>query len=90
MLCHDPHGAVTDNLVVTPQPALCLSCHSLNDLWHHDIPGTGVIGNITITQDYPTDPGETVGSAESRPFLSRCNDCHGAIHGSFADPHLRQ
>jgi DmsE family decaheme c-type cytochrome len=23
-------------------------------------------------------------------FVSRCTDCHGAIHGSFADPHLRQ
>ncbi len=23
-------------------------------------------------------------------FATRCTDCHGAIHGSFADPHLRQ
>ena len=23
-------------------------------------------------------------------FVTRCTDCHGAIHGSFSDPHLRQ
>jgi DmsE family decaheme c-type cytochrome len=23
-------------------------------------------------------------------YLSECTDCHGAIHGSYADPHLRQ
>ena len=23
-------------------------------------------------------------------FVSRCTDCHGSIHGSYADPHLRQ
>jgi len=23
-------------------------------------------------------------------FVTRCTDCHGAVHGSYADPHLRQ
>ena len=89
MTCHNPHGAVGQDLLQTPQPALCLTCHSLNDLWHHNVPGTGLIGNVTITEDYPTLPGETISAAEAQPFLSRCNDCHGAIHGSYTDEHLR-
>ena len=23
-------------------------------------------------------------------FVTRCTDCHGAVHGSYSDPHLRQ
>jgi len=23
-------------------------------------------------------------------FISRCTDCHGAVHGSYSDPHLRR
>lgn len=87
--CHDPHGAPTSNLLSTIQPALCLSCHSLNDLWHHGTAGTGIAGNTTITQNRPTAPGEVITPAESRPFLRRCTDCHGAIHGSYTDEHLR-
>lgn len=89
MTCHAPHGAAARDLLSTPQPVLCLSCHPLNDLWHHDVPGTGIATNRTISSDYPTDPREQVQAAEAHPFLDRCNDCHGAVHGSYTDEHLR-
>ena len=74
---------------MTPQPALCLSCHPLNDLWHHADAATGIPSNTIITRDRPVDPGELVKSNEAFTFLRRCNDCHGAIHGSYTDEHLR-
>ena len=87
--CHDPHGSVAQNLVETAQPAICLSCHPLNDTFHHDLGGTGIATNTTISQDFPTLPSEQVSMLEARTFLSRCTDCHGAIHGSYTDEHLR-
>jgi DmsE family decaheme c-type cytochrome len=88
-MCHDPHGAPTEYLLATIQPAICLSCHTLNDLWHHDVSGTGLPGNTTITQDRPTAPGERISRTEAGTFLRRCTDCHGAIHGSYTDEYLR-
>jgi DmsE family decaheme c-type cytochrome len=88
-LCHNPHGAVAQNLVETAQPGLCLSCHSLNDTYHHVEPSTGISGNTVITRDFSTIPGESITSAEAMTFLRRCTDCHGAIHGSYIDEHLR-
>ena len=58
--CHNPHGAVTQNLLGTMQPVICLSCHTLNDTFHHDMMSTGIPGNTTITQNFPTAPGETI------------------------------
>ena len=89
VICHDPHGAVAQNLVATPQPAICLSCHSLNDTFHHNVSGTGIATNTTITQDFPSAPGETITPVEAMTFLRRCTDCHGAVHGSYTDEHLR-
>ncbi len=88
-ICHNPHGAVADNLLDTDQPALCLSCHSLNDLWHHGPAGTGDPFSRTITQDFPNDPMEIIKRQNAMTFLRRCTDCHGAIHGSYTDEHLR-
>ena len=87
--CHDPHGAPGENLLETVQPVICLSCHTLNDLWHHTVAGTGVATNVFATQDAPTAPGEVIGPGEARPFLHRCTNCHGAVHGSYTDEHLR-
>jgi hypothetical protein len=27
---------------------------------------------------------------DPQAFVTRCTDCHHAVHGSFADPHLRR
>jgi DmsE family decaheme c-type cytochrome len=91
-LCHSPHGAVVPDLLATTQPVICLSCHPIADLWHHDIPGTGIPGNRTIDTDFPNptaDPGQAVTMQEAMTFLRRCTDCHGSIHGSYTDAYLR-
>ena len=42
-LCHDPHGAVGDDLLDTIQPVICIGCHTLNDGFHHEgIPGEAI------------------------------------------------
>jgi DmsE family decaheme c-type cytochrome len=90
MTCHSPHGAVADNLLATVQPVICLSCHSLNDTFHHDLESTGILTNRTISQDHPeAGSGERITRAEAGTYLRRCTDCHGAIHGSYTDEHLR-
>lgn len=71
--CHDPHGSVAPNLLETVQPALCLSCHSLNDQFHHD---SNVLFGPVQTTGTPT-------------FFRNCTNCHSAIHGSVTDEHLR-
>ena len=87
--CHAPHGAVTADLLETIQPALCLSCHTLNDQFHHDQFASGVTGNTPITRNFPTAPGELIKANEAKTFLRRCTDCHGAVHGSYSDASLR-
>jgi len=87
--CHDPHGAPADNLLVSPQPVVCLSCHSLADQWHHNTAGTGIRGNTAASEDFPTDAGERIGGLEARTFLRDCTNCHGAIHGSYTDETLQ-
>lgn len=85
--CHEPHGAVSDNLLATPEPAICLSCHTPADDWHTRT-GEGV---LTITGDFPTAAsGETLTAGVGGAYYMRCSNCHGAIHGSYQDPHLRR
>lgn len=83
-ICHDPHGAVTDDLLHTIQPVICLSCHPVNDLMHHDSFGSGILANPPAAN-----PPTPITSREAHTFLDRCTDCHGAIHGSYGDAKLR-
>lgn len=62
-LCHVPHGAAADDLLLANQPAACVYCHPIAE--------AGAVH----------DP---------QAFVTRCTDCHAAVHGSFADPHLRR
>jgi predicted CXXCH cytochrome family protein len=88
--CHDPHGAPADALLASPQPVVCLTCHSLADLWHHNTSGTGIWGNTGATGDFPAaGSGAAIGSLEARTFLRDCTNCHGAIHGSYTDETLQ-
>ena len=80
-LCHDPHGAPADDLLATIQPVICLGCHPVNDLAHHEqSTATGIPGNSI---------GSPITTREARTILNRCTDCHGAIHGSYTDAYLR-
>jgi predicted CXXCH cytochrome family protein len=88
--CHDPHGAPADALLATPQPIVCLSCHTLADQWHHNTAGTGIRGNIGATSDFPAPgSGAAVKPLEARTFLRDCTNCHGAVHGSYTDETLQ-
>ncbi len=88
-ICHNPHGAVTYNLLETTQPTICLSCHTLADTWHHDALSTGILDSETIDRDRPLPPPQRIVQQEANVYLDRCTDCHGAIHGSLTDEHLR-
>jgi predicted CXXCH cytochrome family protein len=88
--CHDPHGAPADALLSTPQPVVCLTCHSLADLWHHNTSGTGIPGNTGATTDFPAPgSGAAIKPLEARTFLRDCTNCHGAVHGSYTDETLQ-
>jgi DmsE family decaheme c-type cytochrome len=76
--CHDPHGTVSDHLLTTSQPGACLGCHTLADSAHIAQTGEGL------------GLGGTISPAAGQIFFRRCTDCHGAIHGSYQDPHLRR
>ncbi len=80
-ICHDPHGAVADDLLETIQPIACIGCHTINDLTHHgEFFATGIKDNTVETR---------ITRREANTFLDRCTDCHGAIHGSHSDEYLR-
>jgi DmsE family decaheme c-type cytochrome len=88
--CHDPHGAPSNALLTAPQPVVCLGCHTLADLWHHNTTGTGIRGNTGATEDFPpAGSGAAVKPLEARTFLRGCTNCHGAIHGSYTDDTLQ-
>ena len=94
-ICHDPHGSVTSDMLVTVQPVICISCHSVNDQFHQLAIGPGIPENTTITRDFPTDPNQRIKpfapgqKDQAGTYLRRCTDCHGAVHGSYTDEHLR-
>ncbi|RIK94650.1 MAG: hypothetical protein DCC71_23405 [Proteobacteria bacterium] len=88
--CHDPHGAPASDLLASPQPAICLECHSLADLWHHNTSGTGIRGNTGASDDFSAPgSGASIKPLEARTFLRECTNCHGAIHGSYTDETLQ-
>ena len=90
-MCHNPHGSAAPNLLDTAMPTLCLSCHSTADPWHFE--ATGELGLQTISTDNPRPPGQRcqlVTMFSAGAFYARCTDCHGAIHGSYQDRHLRR
>jgi DmsE family decaheme c-type cytochrome len=61
--CHAPHGASSRALLVTNEPGVCISCHTVAE--------AGAVHDPFA-------------------FVTRCSDCHSAVHGSYADPHLRR
>jgi DmsE family decaheme c-type cytochrome len=88
--CHDPHGAPAQALLETPQPVICIECHSLADLWHHNTGSTGVPGSTPITEDRPpAGSSQAIKLLSARTFLRDCTNCHGAVHGSYSDPTLQ-
>ena len=75
-LCHQPHGAVADNLLTANEPMLCLQCHEIH--FH-----AGLIspdGEIEVGGSHFENPfGEY---SMNRSFTTKCSQCHSSIHGS--------
>jgi DmsE family decaheme c-type cytochrome len=76
-ICHSPHGSVADNLLVENEPTLCLNCHDM----HFHATVEGVDGAFTIPRD-PSRNGESTPDGWKRGFLTKCTQCHTAVHGS--------
>ena len=70
----------------TPVAEDCATCHTAHgsaayDLLETSQPGVCITCHTLPTMGAPHDPAA---------FVTRCTDCHGAIHGSYEDPHLRR
>jgi len=75
-ICHEPHGAVTNNLLRQPPNFLCLRCHS----GHRGGPG---FHDGFLLPDFAGG-----NAAAQRAFYSDCTACHSEIHGSdIPSPH---
>jgi DmsE family decaheme c-type cytochrome len=92
-LCHAPHGAPANNLLVQNEPFLCLQCHELH--FHSGLegdedtevyvprfdPANGATDQINTYPDglVPNPWGE---SGYKRAFTTKCTQCHTQVHGS--------
>ncbi len=74
-ICHDPHGTVANNLLVENEPFLCLQCHQA----HFHATLQGIEGEFTSIEGYT---GESHRDSAKRSMLTKCTQCHSAVHGS--------
>jgi DmsE family decaheme c-type cytochrome len=88
-ICHHPHGAVANNLLVQNEPFLCLNCHQPH--FHTILAGMGGEDGfewevdprvVDADEDYD---GLTLTShydGFKRSMLTRCTQCHASVHGT--------
>jgi len=74
--CHDPHGSPNRRMLLAAQPMLCLQCHSLPNNRH---------GQSGSNATSPAALGQPISGA----LLRGCTNCHGQVHGSNQDEHMR-
>lgn len=77
MICHTPHGSVSDNLLVQQEPTLCLNCHPM----HFHATVVGVDGDFETPQA-PERAGFSTPDGFKRAMLTKCTQCHTQVHGS--------
>ncbi len=77
MICHTPHGAISENLLKQSEPTLCLSCHAM----HFHATDVGVDGPFAVPLD-STRNGVSTPNGWKLGMLTKCTQCHGAIHGT--------
>lgn len=75
-ICHDPHGAVADNLLKQNEPFLCLQCHQMH--FHAEL--AGYEGDFVTPNNGR--PGSSDLTATKRTMLTKCTRCHSQVHGS--------
>lgn len=104
--CHDPHGSQIVRLgTATERCASCHQdfvgpwifehvpvsedcgiCHEPHGTFSESLlttnqPGACITCHTVASLGAPHDPSA---------FVSKCTDCHSAVHGSYSDPHLRR
>jgi len=77
-ICHTPHGTIANNLLIESEPGLCLSCHPMH--FHTQVEGFD--GSFASTPYYPDRTASSTEDAWKRGMLTKCTQCHRAIHGS--------
>jgi DmsE family decaheme c-type cytochrome len=95
-ICHNPHGAVADRLLGQTEPFLCLQCHEghfhsalggdhrVNDPVSDHAGGTFPPGGSFADGPYQQidEPAPFGAEGMKRAFLTKCTQCHSAVHGS--------
>ncbi len=83
--CHEDHAGpwIFEHAPVAEDCSYCHTPHgsSAESLLETNQPGACLTCHTIAESGAVHDPWA---------FVTRCTDCHGAIHGSFSDPHLRQ
>lgn len=75
-LCHAPHGAVANNLLVANEPMLCLQCHD----YHFHAGYDAADGPVDVGGVERENPRGAQGF--NIAFTTSCTQCHARIHGS--------
>jgi DmsE family decaheme c-type cytochrome len=83
--CHQDHAGpwIFEHTPVSEDCSYCHTAHgsSAEFLLEASQPGACITCHTVAESGAVHDP---------YAFVTRCTDCHGAVHGSFADPHLRR
>jgi DmsE family decaheme c-type cytochrome len=84
-ICHGAHGAVANNLLHQNEPFLCLQCHQPHfhaGLLAVEGPFSPPDAVIEGSEDYAGLQGFSHADGMKRVMLTKCTQCHQAIHGS--------
>ena len=83
-ICHAPHGAVANNLLLQNEPFICLQCHQ-----PHFHSGLMAYDGAFPDGTPPGTPAEEFGlSGVSHPdsfkrvMMTKCTQCHQSVHGT--------
>jgi DmsE family decaheme c-type cytochrome len=83
--CHEDHAGpwIFEHAPVAEDCSYCHTPHgsSADFLLETNQPGACITCHTIAQSGAIHDP---------YAFVTRCTDCHGAVHGSYTDPHLRQ
>lgn len=93
MICHDPHGAVANNLLTQNEPFLCLQCHQphfhtalMSAEGDFDIPDRAwdvdTYGEDVSSPDYAGWSNTSHSASFKQAMLTKCSQCHMSVHGT--------
>jgi DmsE family decaheme c-type cytochrome len=74
--CHQPHGAVANNLLTANEPMLCFQCHEPH--FHAGL--VSPEGEIEVGGTHRENPFGT--ASMNVAFTTKCSQCHSQIHGT--------